>query len=355
MHFLLSTMSVVYVLNTPIPDDGDDATIEQIKRRNKWENDDYVCRGIILNDFKHTLKHKKEELTLVELDSHLRIEESLRDDDVAWWVDSVATVHVCKDRCWTVVRLSDPKLKTLGEKGIECIFVGYVEHSKAFKAINDEMDSIMDNNTWVLADLPPGCKPLGYKWIFNRKLKQAPKQRSQKFDEVVLSNGYLLNQADRYVYSKFDESGKGVIIFLYIDDMLIFDTDQVQVNLTKEFLSSRSDIAFAVDKLSRYTANLSTHHWKAIQRVLKSPRELAARARRMSIRSSKRDRVVPILVRCDRKLIFGGNSIRVKWVLDALYKGRKKSKTSETTSGSASGGLNLNEEADEAVEETQEF
>ncbi|GKC80863.1 hypothetical protein Tco_1131637, partial [Tanacetum coccineum] len=33
--------------------------------------------------------------------------------------------------------------------------------------------------------------------------------------------------------------------------------------------------------------------------------------------------------------------------------GRKKSKTSETTSGS--GGINLNEEADEAVQETQEF
>nr|GEX24672.1 hypothetical protein [Tanacetum cinerariifolium] len=36
-------------------------------------------------------------------------------------------------------------------------------------------------------------------------------------------------------------------------------------------------------------------------------------------------------------------------------KGRKKSKTSETTSESASGGLNLNEKANEAVEETQEF
>ncbi|GJZ10126.1 retrotransposon protein, putative, ty3-gypsy subclass [Tanacetum coccineum] len=35
--------------------------------------------------------------------------------------------------------------------------------------------------------------------------------------------------------------------------------------------------------------------------------------------------------------------------------GRKKSKTSETTSGSASDGLNLNEEADEDVEETREF
>ncbi|GJV12684.1 hypothetical protein Tco_1354225 [Tanacetum coccineum] len=34
-----------------------------------------------------------------------------------------------------VVRLPDPKLKTLGERGIECIFGGYVEHSKAFNVI----------------------------------------------------------------------------------------------------------------------------------------------------------------------------------------------------------------------------
>ncbi|GKE73989.1 zinc finger, CCHC-type containing protein [Tanacetum coccineum] len=70
-------------------------------------------------------------------------------------------------------------------------------------------------------------------------LKHAPKQWHQKFDEVVLSNSYLLNQADKCVYSKFDESGKGVIIFIYVDNMLIFGTDQVQVDLTKEFLSSR--------------------------------------------------------------------------------------------------------------------
>ncbi|GJS84144.1 zinc finger, CCHC-type containing protein [Tanacetum coccineum] len=147
--------------------------------------------------------------------------------------------------------------------------------------INDDMNSIMGNNTWVLADLPPGCKPLGYNLIFKRKLKidvkiaflngdldeevymnqpqgfimsgnenkvcklikslyelkLTPTQRHQKFNEVVLSNGYLLNQADKCVYSKFVESGKGVIICLYVDDMLIFSTDQIQVNLTKEFLS----------------------------------------------------------------------------------------------------------------------
>ncbi|GJX71670.1 zinc finger, CCHC-type containing protein [Tanacetum coccineum] len=130
--------------------------------------------------------------------------------------------------------------------------------------------------------------------FLNRELEEeAPKQWHPKFDEVVLSNGYLLNQADKYVYSKFDASGKGVIICLYVDDMLIFGTDQVQVDLTKEFLSSRfsmkdmgeadvilligclmyamtctrPDIAFAVGKLSRYTSNPSTQHWQAIQRI----------------------------------------------------------------------------------------
>nr|GEZ13706.1 zinc finger, CCHC-type [Tanacetum cinerariifolium] len=39
------------------------------------------------------------------------------------------------------------------------------------EAINDEMDSIMGNNTWVLTDLPPGCRPLGCKRILKRKLK----------------------------------------------------------------------------------------------------------------------------------------------------------------------------------------
>ena len=56
MHFLFSSMSVVYVLTTPIPEDhGDDATMEQVRRRAKWDNDDYVCRGLILNGMTDSL------------------------------------------------------------------------------------------------------------------------------------------------------------------------------------------------------------------------------------------------------------------------------------------------------------
>nr|GEU77264.1 zinc finger, CCHC-type [Tanacetum cinerariifolium] len=75
-------------------------------------------------------------------------------------------------------------------------------------------------------------------------LKQAPKQWHQKFDEVVLSSGFLLNQSDKCVYSKFDSSGKGVIICLYVDDMLIFSTDQNQVDKTKKFLSSKFSMKY---------------------------------------------------------------------------------------------------------------
>nr|GEX15242.1 zinc finger, CCHC-type [Tanacetum cinerariifolium] len=57
-------------------------------------------------------------------------------------------------------------------------------HDGAFwkKAINDEMYSIMGNNTWVLADLPPGCK-----WIFKRKLKVDG--TIEKFKEKLVIQG----------------------------------------------------------------------------------------------------------------------------------------------------------------------
>ena len=37
--------------------------------------------------------------------------------------------------------------------------------------MNSEIESILQNHTWELVDLPLGCKPLGYMWIFKRKMK----------------------------------------------------------------------------------------------------------------------------------------------------------------------------------------
>ncbi|GJW13120.1 reverse transcriptase domain-containing protein [Tanacetum coccineum] len=67
-------ISVVYVLTTPIPKDGENATVDQIRRRAKKELWDslkakYMAEDTSSKKFLHTLNHKKEELTLVELGS----------------------------------------------------------------------------------------------------------------------------------------------------------------------------------------------------------------------------------------------------------------------------------------------
>nr|GEX05847.1 hypothetical protein [Tanacetum cinerariifolium] len=118
MHFLLSSMSAVYVLTNSIPDDGDDATMDQIRKRANWDNDDYAkymaedasSKKLLVSNFsnykitdsrlvmeqynellgilRRFTQHKmnmdkaiQEELTLVELGIHLRIKEFLRMQD----------------------------------------------------------------------------------------------------------------------------------------------------------------------------------------------------------------------------------------------------------------------------------
>ncbi|GJX59071.1 zinc finger, CCHC-type containing protein [Tanacetum coccineum] len=215
-----------------------------------------------------------------------------------------------------VVRLPDPKLKTLGERGIECIFIGYAEHSKAFRFYviepNDSVsintiielrDAIFNENRFSSVPRPSLMKPNGTEDIggsvvpkevdgtiekfkgrlviqdfkqksridyFDTYAPVAPKQWHQKFDEVVLSNGYLLNQADKCVYSKFDESGKGVIICLYVDDMLIFGIDQVLVHPSRFSIKDMGEADVILGIRIKHESNgiaISQSHY--IEKVLK--------------------------------------------------------------------------------------
>ncbi|GJR77970.1 zinc finger, CCHC-type containing protein [Tanacetum coccineum] len=93
MHFLVSSLSVVYVLTTPMLEDGsNNPTVEQDTLEAKYMAEDASSKKFLVSciidklpplwkDFKHTLKLLKEELTLVELGSHLRIKESHRAHD----------------------------------------------------------------------------------------------------------------------------------------------------------------------------------------------------------------------------------------------------------------------------------
>jgi hypothetical protein len=39
------------------------------------------------------------------------------------------------------------------------------------KVVSSEMDSIMMNGTWEVIERPYGCKPVGCKWVFKKKLR----------------------------------------------------------------------------------------------------------------------------------------------------------------------------------------
>ncbi|WVZ99677.1 LOW QUALITY PROTEIN: hypothetical protein U9M48_044940 [Paspalum notatum var. saurae] len=193
------------------------------------------------------------------------------------------------------------------------------------EAVQSELDSILSNGTWELTERPYGCKPVGCKWVFKKKLrpdgtiekykarlvakgytqkegedffdtyspvarmttirvplspavsygliihqmdvktaflngelqeeiymelkgqeskvckllkslygsKQAPKQWHEKFDTTLTSAGFAVNEADSCVYYRYG-GGKGVILCLYVDDILIFGTDIDVINEMRE-------------------------------------------------------------------------------------------------------------------------
>ncbi|GKA32112.1 zinc finger, CCHC-type containing protein [Tanacetum coccineum] len=299
------------------------------------------------------------------------------------------------DETMAVVRLPDPKLKTLGERGIECIFVRYAKHSKAFRfyviepndsvSINsiESMDDIFDKNRFSSVPRPSLRVPNGTKDIGGSLVPAEDDLKT--FDEAMKSQGFKqmsgIDYFDTYALVARISTIRLLIAMALIHNLIIHQMDvktaflngdlkeevymnqpqgfimpgnENKVNLTNEFLSSkfsmkdmreadvilgirikhesngiaisqshyienvlkkfnyfdytlvstpmdtseklmpnngqaisqleysrvicclmyamtctRPDIAFVVGKLSRYTSNLGTQHWQAIQRVLK--------------------------------------------------------------------------------------
>ena len=68
-------------------------------------------------------------------------------------------------------------------------------------------------------------------------LKQTPKQWYEKFDLAIFSDGFAHNSSEKCMHYKFTKE-YGVIVCLYVDDMLIFGTNMKGVCETKKYLSS---------------------------------------------------------------------------------------------------------------------
>ena len=93
--------------------------------------------------------------------------------------------------------------------------------------INDEVESILQNHMWELVDLPPGSKPLGYKWIFKKKMKADGS--IDKYKAILVVKGYNqkegLEYFDTYSPVKRISSIRMLIVITAIHNLEIHQMD----------------------------------------------------------------------------------------------------------------------------------
>ena len=165
------------------------------------------------------------------------------------------------------------------------------------QGMKEEMDSLANNQTWDLVQLPAGKRALQNKWVYKLKeedggekrykarlvvkgfaqkkdflhgdleeeiymqqpqgygfkgkenlvcrlkkrlygLKQAPRQWYLKFDRFMIEQGYSRCHYDHCVYFKRLENGSYIILLLYVDDMLVARSNMQDINVLKKKLAN---------------------------------------------------------------------------------------------------------------------
>lgn len=75
-------------------------------------------------------------------------------------------------------------------------FVDAESHPSWRKAMIEEMESIEENKTWMLVDLPPGRRAIGLKWVF--KVKRDKHGAVAKHKACLVVKGYAQKQGINY-------------------------------------------------------------------------------------------------------------------------------------------------------------
>jgi hypothetical protein len=64
------------------------------------------------------------------------------------------------------------------------------------EAVHNEMDSILSNRTWEVTEQPYGCKPVGCKWLFKKKLR--PNGTIEKYKAQLVAKGYTQKEGEDF-------------------------------------------------------------------------------------------------------------------------------------------------------------
>ncbi|KAK9080130.1 hypothetical protein SSX86_001805 [Deinandra increscens subsp. villosa] len=140
------------------------------------------------------------------------------------------------------------------------------------KAMLEEVESLKVNKTWVLVKKPADAKVIACRWLYKLKegvdgeediyidqpkgfvelgkeeyvcklqrslygLKQSPRRWYRRFNDHIISLGFVRSEYDACVYFWECNSGSRVYLLLYVDDMLIAGKD---LSVIKDIISMLS-------------------------------------------------------------------------------------------------------------------
>ncbi|GJW40574.1 retrotransposon protein, putative, ty1-copia subclass [Tanacetum coccineum] len=267
------------------------------------------------------------------------------------------------DRLCLYIDAEEHELGDLGEPANSRAALLDPESKKWLDAMNVKIQSMNDNDVWVLVELPPNARTVGSKWLFKKKtnmdgavyvfkarlvakgftqtygvdyeetfshvadirairiLIAIAAQWNKQFDDEIKKFGFTQNRNEPCVYLKASGSYIAILI-LYVDDILLMGNNipmlqDVKSYLGKCFAMKDLDIQWKIpkrgtipmqeklrlSKLQEHDKPISTEpgeiHWTGVKNILKY------------LRNTK-----------DIFLVYGGNmerELRVSCYTDAGY------------------------------------
>ena len=123
------------------------------------------------------------------------------------YADSATSTHHVHHVAYNVCKIDEPS--TIQEAATS-------DHAREWKAAADsEYNSLIENKTWKLVELPPGRKAIGCKWVF--KVKPRMDGTVERFKARLVAKGY----AQKYGID-YDETFSPVVRFSSIRVLLAF-------------------------------------------------------------------------------------------------------------------------------------
>src|SRR5262249_46094582 len=124
------------------------------------------------------------------------------------------------------------------------------------EAVKCEMDSIMANGTWVLVDLPPGCKTIGCKWIFRKKLR--PDGSIDKYKARLVAKGFKQKEGIDY-FDTYSPVARMTTIRVLVALASIYDLKIHQMDVKTAFLNGELEEEIYMDQPEGFVASGNEH------------------------------------------------------------------------------------------------